>query len=107
MEKDQDQDVVEIVGINSLVQTDHLLQKIEASVDCTRLYETVEPLYCEDNVRPSADPVVLFKNGAEPAFVRAAVTAAGGREDTGQHLLRLVSGVQPAGENTTFFHNEL
>ena len=45
MEKDQDQDVIEIVGIDSLVQTDHLLQKIDASVDLNRLYETVEPLY--------------------------------------------------------------
>ena len=25
------------------------------------LYEMVEPLYCEDNGRPSIDPVVLFK----------------------------------------------
>ena len=27
----------------------------------TGLYEMVEPLYCEDNGRPSIDPVVLFK----------------------------------------------
>lgn len=25
------------------------------------IYEMVEPLYCEDNGRPSIDPVVLFK----------------------------------------------
>ena len=37
-----DRDVVEIVGIDSLVPM-------------------VEPLYCEDNGRPSVDPVVLFK----------------------------------------------
>ena len=30
-------------------------------MDFNRLYEMVEPLYCEDNGRPSIDPVVLFK----------------------------------------------
>ena len=30
-------------------------------LDFSRLYEMVEPLYCEDNGRPSVDPVVLFK----------------------------------------------
>ena len=38
-----------------------MLRKIDAAVDFTRLYEMVEPLYCEDNGRPSIDPVVLFK----------------------------------------------
>ena len=40
---------------------DHLLRKIDRAVDFNRLYEMVEPLYCEDNGRPSIDPVVLFK----------------------------------------------
>ena len=26
------------------------------------MYEMVEPLYCEDNVRPSVDPVVLIQH---------------------------------------------
>lgn len=30
-------------------------------MDFNRLYEMVEPLYCEDNGRPSIDPVVLLK----------------------------------------------
>ena len=30
-------------------------------MDFNRLYEMVEPLYSEDNGRPSVDPVVLFK----------------------------------------------
>ena len=38
-----------------------MLRKIDTAVDFTRLYEMVEPLYCEDNGRPSIDPVVLFK----------------------------------------------
>ena len=56
-----DRDVVEIVGIDSLVPKEHLLRKIDKAVDFSRLYEMVEPLYCEDNGRPSVDPVVLFK----------------------------------------------
>ena len=43
------------------MEQDHLLRKIDRAVDFNRLYEMVEPLYCEDNGRPSIDPVVLFK----------------------------------------------
>ena len=46
---------------DQLVPKEHLLRKIDAAVDFTQLYEMVEPLYCEDNGRPSIDPVVLFK----------------------------------------------
>ena len=56
-----DRDLVEFVVIDQLVPKEHLLRKIDASVDFTQLYEMVEPLYCEDNGRPSIDPVVLFK----------------------------------------------
>ena len=37
------------------------MRKIDEAVDFNRLYEMVEPLYSEDNGRPSVDPVVLFK----------------------------------------------
>ena len=53
--------VFEIVDTESLVPAEHLLRKIDAAVDFTRIYEMVEPLYCLDNGRPSIDPVVLFK----------------------------------------------
>lgn len=56
-----DRGVVEIVDTEMLVPQDHLLRKIDAAVDFNRVYEMVEPLYCEDNGRPSIDPVVLFK----------------------------------------------
>lgn len=56
-----DRDMVEFVVIDQLVPKEHLLRKIDAAVDFNRLYEMVEPLYCEDNGRPSIDPVVLFK----------------------------------------------
>ena len=53
--------IFEIVDTESLVPREHLLRKIDAAVDFTRIYEMVEPLYCPDNGRPSVDPVVLFK----------------------------------------------
>ena len=56
-----DRDLVEFVVIDQLVPKEHLLRKIAAAVDFTQLYEMEEPLYCEDNGRPSIDPVVLFK----------------------------------------------
>ena len=56
-----DRDLVAFVVIDQLVPKEHLLRKIDAAVDFTQLYEMVEPLYCEDNGRPSIDPVVLFK----------------------------------------------
>ena len=53
----------EIVCIEDLVPKGHLLRKIDAAVDFTKIYEIVEELYCKDNGRPSTDPVVLFKIG--------------------------------------------
>ncbi len=40
---------------------EHLLRKIDAAVDFAHIYELVEDLYCENNGRPSCDPVALFK----------------------------------------------
>ena len=51
----------EIIYIEDLVPKDHLLRKIDAAVDFTKIYEIVEDLYCKNNGRPSTDPVVLFK----------------------------------------------
>ena len=52
---------IEMLCVDMLVPQDHLLRKIDAAVDFTRIYDLVEDLYCEDNGRPSCDPVVLFK----------------------------------------------
>ena len=56
-----DRGVMELVDTEMLVPAEHLLWKIDAAMDFNRLYEMVEPLYSEDNGRPSVDPVVLFK----------------------------------------------
>lgn len=37
------------------------MRKIDNAVDFDRIYELVEELYCNDNGRPSIDPVILFK----------------------------------------------
>ena len=52
---------LEFVSLENMVAQDHLLRKIDAAIDFKKIYEFVEDLYCEDNGRPSVDPVVLFK----------------------------------------------
>ena len=52
---------VEMLCTDMLVPREHLLRKIDAAVNFARIYDLVEDLYCEDNGRPSCDPVVLFK----------------------------------------------
>ena len=55
------QQEMELVTIESLVPGDHLLRKIDASVDLEFIRERVRHLYSADNGRPALDPVVLFK----------------------------------------------
>jgi transposase len=52
---------LEFVSIDTLVPADHLLRKIERTVDFNFIRERVACLYCADNGRPAIDPVVLFK----------------------------------------------
>ena len=52
---------VEMIGIEDLVPQGHLLRQISKAVDFSKIYDFVEELYCDDNGRPSIDPVVLFK----------------------------------------------
>ena len=53
--------VIESVSMEELVAAEHLLRKVDKAVEFGKLYEIVEPLYSEDEGRPSIDPVVLFK----------------------------------------------
>lgn len=50
---------LEFVCIEELVPEDHLLRKVDKHIDF--ITDKVRPLYCENNGRPSIDPVVLFK----------------------------------------------
>ena len=52
---------IAMVCIDDLVPKDHILRDIDQAMDFSFIYELVRPLYCEDNGRPSLDPVVLFK----------------------------------------------
>lgn len=57
----QTQSELEFVCIDQLVPTDHLLRKIDTSVDFTFIHPLVKHLYCQDNGRPALDPTLLFK----------------------------------------------
>jgi transposase len=50
-----------LVSLDELVPQDHLVRKIDRAIDFSFIYDLVEDLYCEDNGRPSIDPVVLIK----------------------------------------------
>ena len=47
--------------MEELVPEDSLFRKVDKYIDFTFIYDEVKDLYCEDNGRPSIDPVVLFK----------------------------------------------
>ena len=55
------QSELEFVCINELVPDDHLLRKIEATIDFSFIHDLVKDLYCADNGRPALDPTLLFK----------------------------------------------
>ena len=59
--KPSNRNVIEFVSLDAMVPEDHLLRKIDAVIDFDGIYDIVKDLYCEDNGRPSIDPVVLFK----------------------------------------------
>ena len=46
--------------MEELVPKDSLFRKIDKYIDFTFIYDEVRDLYCENNGRPSIDPVVLF-----------------------------------------------
>ncbi|NEW62768.1 IS5/IS1182 family transposase, partial [Granulicatella sp. zg-ZJ] len=47
--------------MSELVPKDHLLRKIDKSIDFNFIYEITSPYYSHTNGRNSLDPVVLFK----------------------------------------------
>ena len=48
-------------ALEDLVPQDHLLRKIDRHIDFTFIYDIVEDVYCQDNGRPSIDPITLIK----------------------------------------------
>jgi transposase len=59
--KKEKQMAYEFVCIENFVPENHLLRKIDKYIDFSFITEKVQPYYCEDNGRPSVDPLVLFK----------------------------------------------
>ena len=55
------QEELEWVSIEALVPEQHLLRKVDRTVDFGFIRDRVKHLYSEDNGRPALDPVVLFK----------------------------------------------
>ncbi|SMP07196.1 Transposase domain, partial [Laceyella tengchongensis] len=51
----------ELVNIEELVPRDHLLRKINETIDFSFIAEKCKELYCQDNGRPCLDPIMLFK----------------------------------------------
>jgi len=56
-----EQQELEMVSVESLVPSGHLLRKIDKVVDFSFIHDRVKHLYCENNGRPALEPVVLFK----------------------------------------------
>lgn len=47
--------------IYELVTSDHLLRKIDKTIDFTSIQELVKDLNCPDNGRPALEPALMFK----------------------------------------------
>ncbi|MFI3129056.1 MAG: IS1182 family transposase [Bacillota bacterium] len=54
-------DVAYIVSVDELVPKDHILRKVQNSIDFSFIYDLVKGKYSENKGRPSIDPVVLIK----------------------------------------------
>jgi transposase len=55
------QQKLEFVYIEDLVPQDHLLRLMNQYIDFSFITDKVRAYYCEDNGRPSIDPIMLFK----------------------------------------------
>lgn len=47
--------------MEEIVPEDSIFRKVDKYIDFTFIYDEVKDLYCDNNGRPSIDPVVLFK----------------------------------------------
>jgi len=52
---------IEMVTIDELVPTDHLLRKIDRFINFDFILEKTRHFYCNDNGRPAVNPIILFK----------------------------------------------
>ena len=59
--KKEIQSEIVFMTMEEMVPEESIFRKIDKYIDFTFIYEKVKDLYCENNGRPSIDPVVLFK----------------------------------------------
>ncbi len=52
---------IQMVSLEQLVPKDHILRKIDDTIDFSFIYNLVEDKYSSDTGRPSIDPVILIK----------------------------------------------
>ena len=57
----KNRDQIEFTSLDELVPEDHLVRKLENAIDWSFIYDMVEDSCCENNGRPSLDPVILPK----------------------------------------------
>lgn len=55
------QQQMEIVILEQYIPQDHLLRKIDQSIDFSFIHQLCKPLYCLNNGRPAIDPEILFR----------------------------------------------
>ena len=58
---DSQQELICTVDLETFIPKDHLPRKIDKEVDLDFLYELTTHCYCNDNGRPSIDPVLFFR----------------------------------------------
>lgn len=49
------------IDLQAVIPANHLVRRVAKSGDLSVLYELTQDLYCEDNGRPSVDPVLFFR----------------------------------------------
>ena len=55
------QQAAELVILEQMIPEDHLLRKIDRSIDFSFIRKLCVPLYCQNNGRPAIEPEILFR----------------------------------------------
>ena len=64
---------LEIVVLEELVPQEHLLRKIDASIDFSFINRTCKPYYCENNGRPAIEAETTKRIAPAPTVVKHVV----------------------------------
>lgn len=64
---------LEIVVLEELVPQDHLLRKIDASIDFSFINGICKPYYCENNGRPATEAETTKRIAPAPTVVKHVV----------------------------------